>query len=252
MKVDRKLFFERARASLFPRGLAQAQVEGIEALLDECERQGIGDARWIANVLAQCHHETGGRLEPVREGFADSDDAAIAHVGRLFRAGRIRTNYALPNPGTKLSYFGRGLIQLTHRTNYQALGVRLGLPLAEYPYLALDLPVSAAIAVVGMAEGLFASDDKGPHSLARYFSLDVDDPVGARRIVNGVDKAREIALLHGSYLAAVKAARMPEAPAPRPPSRPAVEMEARLAALEAEVAALRATVAGLAAAPRAD
>ncbi len=49
----------------------------------------------------------------------------------------------------------------------------------------------------GMSEGLFTGK-----SLSAYFGPDKSDPVGARRIINGTDKAKEIA----GYFARFKSA----------------------------------------------
>lgn len=203
--MNEQTFFNAIRASLFNGKLTQGQVEGINALLREMKTWS--DLRWKANVLAQVYHETGARMEPVREGFASTDAGAIKAVTRLYEQGKIRHNYAEPHARTGKSYFGRGHIQLTWYDNYDRMGDALNLPLAEQPELALVLDVSAAIACVGMLEGLFAKDGEGKaHNLPRYFNPTRDDPVGARRIVNGTDKAELIATYHRKFLEALKAA----------------------------------------------
>jgi putative chitinase len=201
MRLDRKTFFAYARRAPFGNRLSRQQVEGLDALLDEWETGRYGhDARHFSNVCAQVFHETGGRMSPVREGFAKSDAAARRVVARR--------RYGKPDPATGQVYYGRGAIQLTWAENYRRLGKALNLRLYERPDLALDLRTSALIALKGMAEGLFTGK-----KLQDFFNDDLDDPVGARAIVNGRDKADLIASYHAQFLGAVKAADMAS---PRP------------------------------------
>jgi putative chitinase len=53
-----------------------------------------------------------------------------------------------------------------------------------------------------MTLGLFTGK-----KLSHYFNDNIDDPVGARRIVNGTDKAKLIALYHKNFLDAIKASK---------------------------------------------
>jgi predicted chitinase len=198
MRLDRKTFYTYARRAPFGGRLSTRQVDGLECLLREWETGAYGtDPRYLAHCLAEVFHETGGRMVPVREGFAASDAAARKCVARR--------RYGRPDPVTGEVYYGRGPIQLTWAENYRKLGTALGIDLFGKPDLALDPAIGAKIAFVGMTRGLFARDDAGPHTLARYFGA-VDDPVGARRIVNGSDKGRLIATYHEQFLGAVTAA----------------------------------------------
>jgi hypothetical protein len=65
--------------------------------------------------------------------------------------------------------------------------------------LALDPEIAAQIMVKGMAEGWFAGDAKGRHTLARHLPktgrATVAQYEDARRIINGTDKRTEIAML---------------------------------------------------------
>lgn len=212
--------------------LTQAQVDGINVILAAPEARGW-DRRWLAYALATAWHETGGRMQPVREGFAASDEGAIRAVADLHRRGKISRNYAARDPATGQSYYGRGLVQLTHRENYARAGLALGLPLDVQPDLALEPDVSAAILLRGMDEGWFAKDYDGPHSLRRWFNADTDDPVGARRIVNGQDKALLIAGYHRALVETLPQAVQPQAA----PDLTAIL--ARLDALEAWRAAMK-------------
>ena len=196
--INRTTFFTYARRAPFGGRLSTEQVEGCEALLDACQREGVTDLRRIAYVFASVFHETGGRMVPVRETFATSDRQAMDRLDAAWRAGKLKW---VKEPYWRDGWFGRGLIQLTHRANYVRMGRRLGVPLDTNPALALELDTGARIAVVGMNEGLFTGK-----RLADYFNSETTDPVGARRIVNGTDKAKLIAGYFEAFLGALQAA----------------------------------------------
>ena len=64
------------------------------------------------------------------------------------------------------------------------------------PELALDPEIAAVILLEGMKGGMFTGV-----GLTRYFNEATDDPVNARRIINGTDHAADIAALHAGFLA---------------------------------------------------
>ena len=188
MPVNRVTFYRRFRP-VFGR-LTQSQVDGYEAIFDFWDsRSVLQDKRWLAYILATAFHETGQRLQPVRECFCSTDACSIRCVTTLYNQGRIPVNYAIPHPNGN-SYFGRGLVQITHGTNYKRAGREIGLgnQLYDNPDLALRLDISVKILCIGMLVGLFVPD----HNLQRYFNNSVSDWKNARRIVNGLDKWREI------------------------------------------------------------
>jgi hypothetical protein len=206
--MNRDLFFASVRARPFGGKLTQGQVEGMEALLDMWrELYPNADPRFIANSLSQIHRETGGRMEPVRETFANSAAQAIARLDNAWAKGQLKW---VKTPYWKTGFFGRGHIQLTHEANYRKMGERLGVDLVNNPGLALKMRISAKIAIVGMVEGHFTG-----RKLSDYFNATTDNPAGARRIVNGPDGTDAlIAKMHGEFLAALKAAGYGTAPAP--------------------------------------
>jgi len=193
-------FFDGLRGPLFGGGMTASQVEGVEAITREGRRRGLPLPQ-IAYVLATAHHETGRRMQPVREGFARDDAHAVRIVTAMHRAGRIRVNYAKPDRKTGRSYYGRGHVQLTWRRNYATFAKRLGVDLVGDPDLALDPVVSVAILFDGMSLGLYTGK-----RLADYITPQSVDFVGARRIVNGTDKAELVAGYARSYLEPLRAA----------------------------------------------
>ncbi len=99
--------------------------------------------------------------------------------------------------------YGRGYVQLTWDDNYERADKELGLggKLLKNFDLALDPGIAAAIMFRGMLGGWFTG-----RRLVHYFSAQIDDPVNARKIINGTDKAATIAGYHRDFLAALKAA----------------------------------------------
>lgn len=206
MTLHLPTFFAYARRAPFGGRLTQMQVEGCEAVI--AAWTGTDD-RQLAYILATAFHETGGKMQPVREGFAKTDAGARRAV-----AGR---RYAREVGGHV--YYGRGLVQLTWVSNYRRMGQALGLDLVNNPDLMLDNGHSVRALILGMTDGMFSAGQ----TLGRYFNATTDDPVGARRIVNGTDKASLIAGYHTAFLDSIKAAR---AEAARPFPAPAAVAEA--------------------------
>jgi hypothetical protein len=185
MMINRKAFFDRARERLFAGTLAQGQVDGIDAVLDEWERRPeLTDLRWLAYMLATDKHETNATMQAVREAYWLSEDWRKTHL-RYW------------------PFYGRGLVQLTWRENYEKMGRFLGLPLAEQPDLALDLDVAVKVMFEGMLKAETGVGDFTGRSLEMFFNTTADDPVGARTIINGTDKAQLIAGYHYDFLTAL-------------------------------------------------
>jgi hypothetical protein len=214
MSLNRRDFFDRIRLNPFGGRLASRQVEGIEAILDHwearapvagmtvrAEEDGAGhDA--LAYVLATAFHETAGTMQPVRETCAATDAEAIRRLDRAFAAGRltsVNTPYWRPDAGGR-SWLGRGLVQLTHRRNYEAMSVLTGIDLVAAPQRAMDMDVSVTILIEGMLAGSFTG-----RRLGHYFGRGRCDWPGARRIINGTDRAALVA----GYAKAFRAALPP-------------------------------------------
>jgi putative chitinase len=207
--MNRDLFFASVRARPFGGKLNVGQVEGMDALLDAAPA-GM-DARQLAYCLATTFHETARTMQPIRE------HGGSAYFTRMYdiRGDRPHVARALGNvnPGDGAKFPGRGYVQITGRRNMALAGQLLDIDLIGNPDLALEPRFAAPILYAGMTDGWFTG-----RKLSDYFNATTDDPVNARRIVNGTDKAAPIARLHGEFLAALKAAGYGTAPSPTPPS----------------------------------
>lgn len=180
-------FWAQMREALGP--FSQSQVDGFIRLMAP-----MGIARWpiswVAYGLATAWWETAHSMEPVQEGY---------YLGGSDRVKRFqRTLRYYP-------WFGRGDVQLTWERNYQKADEELGLggALLRDPDLALDPTISAKILVKGMEQGWFTAK-----RLADYLPL--SGPAShsgfkaARRIINGQDKADEIARIATSIQKALE------------------------------------------------
>lgn len=92
-------------------------------------------------------------------------------------------------------YYGRGLIQLTWKENYVKARMLTGQPLVGRPSLLLeDMQLNCELAIKGMLVGLYTGK-----KLDDYINVQGVDFIGARRIINGTDKAEEIAAVAISF-----------------------------------------------------
>ena len=201
--LARKTFFDAVRASLFDGVLQKRQVAGLTAILD---RGSIGetDDRWLAYMLATAHHETGRTMQPVRETFAASDARAIALLDSAFEHGRL-PSVSVPywrRDAEGKSWLGRGLVQLTHRTNYEKMTLLTGIDLVSDPGRAMELTIATDILFIGMETGAFTG-----RRLGQYFCATKEDWTGARRIINGRDRAERVAGYARRYLSAIRLAQ---------------------------------------------
>ena len=169
--------------------LTQKQVEGFEAILNEWDLSKYSDNRWLAYMLATVWHETAKTVQPIEEygkGKTRSYGKKLKHSG---------VAYSAPDK----VYYGRGFVQLTWYENYQLLGRLLKVDLLNKPELALDLNISTKILFEGMTKGSSSVGDFTGRCLEMYFNCTKEDPINARRIINGTDKAELISIYYMSF-----------------------------------------------------
>jgi putative chitinase len=169
-KLDQDQFFSVLRQKLFIT-LTDSQIDGIRSLIEEWNRYySFADKRMLAYIIATVTWETNGSMQPVEE------------------AGKGKgLPYGIPDPSTGQTYYGRGLLQLTWKKNYQAIGDIIHVDLLNHPDLLLTQPYSSDAAIIGMMNGLFTGKN-----LSDYFNGNLEDWAGARRVINGMDKAQLI------------------------------------------------------------
>ena len=173
--INRSQFFAAIRP-LFKR-LSQSQVDGLNFLLDAFEQDGGLSVQEMAYMLATAYHETAATMLPIEE----------YGKGRGRKYGQNIDIDGSRYKGLPHIYYGRGYVQLTWLTNYKRAGDKICVDLVNHPELALNPTYAAQIMIAGMREGWFTGK-----KLSDYISTKADY-VGARRIINGTDKAQLIA-----------------------------------------------------------
>ena len=126
----------------------------------------------LAYVLATAYHETAHTMKPVRE-----------YGGETY----LKSKKYYP-------YVGMGYVQLTWDYNYKKASSKLGVDFMKNPRLLLEPKYAVKILLVGMKEGWFTGK-----KLSDYITLQKSDYLNARRIINGVDRAKDISDLAIAY-----------------------------------------------------
>ena len=101
-------------------------------------------------------------------------------------------------PGDGARFKGRGFVQLTWRRNYAEMGRRLDIDLEADPDQALQAGPAARILFEGMRDGIFTGK-----KFSDYFDGAREDWINARRIINGLDCAENIAMYARKFYAAI-------------------------------------------------
>lgn len=160
--MNRSYFLKRVRESLFSGKLSPKQAEGLNKILDYREKMWPRMSNdELAYLLATAKWETAHTMQPVTE---------------MGSKAYLRAKPYWP-------WVGRGLVQITWKVNYDKYGIK-------DPAKALEWPTALHVIFHGMIHGLFTGK-----KLADYIGNGNRDYVGARRIINGTDKAKQIALI---------------------------------------------------------
>jgi putative chitinase len=209
--MNRNTFLDSVKKSLFKGSFSSGQLSGLTGILDEYDRTKI-DSRWVSYMLATAYHETGRAMQPILENLNYSEEGLRAKFPKYFnetmahlyehkpekianRAYADRMGNGSEKSGDGWKYRGRGFVQLTGKDNYKQYGIELN------PDKALTVPVATQVMFNGMIAGVFTGA-----RLSRYFDADTTDWVNARKIINGLDRADDIAGYAKNFYAAIKSA----------------------------------------------
>ena len=162
--------------------LSQEAVDNINLIVETCEKYELTYPQ-TAYILATTLWETARTFKPIEE-YGKGKNRPY---GKRFK----HSGVAYPNTFGIL--YGRGYVQLTWFENYELMGRLLGVNLLKNPELALEPKIAAKIMVEGMTKGASSVGDFTGKCLEQFFTPTLENPKGARTIINGTDKAKEIA-----------------------------------------------------------
>jgi predicted chitinase len=145
----------------------------IPLILADAKRYSVNDPAQVSYILATAQAET--NFNPRNE---DDDYSRSGACG---------------------NYCGRGLVQLTHHSNYDRASKAIGIDLVNHPELANRPDIASKIMVLGMRDGWFTTA-----GLGNYIRGGNANFYGARQIVNDGDRSGEIAGYAQQYYNAVR------------------------------------------------
>lgn len=172
--------------------LNQSQVDAFNFIVGEMDKDKSISYPQGAYILATIWHETARTMLPIAEygkgkgrvygtWYKNSKDQLYS-----FKDGSKTTVY-LYDEYPHL-YYGRGETQNTWFTNYEKLSKVFGVDFLRNPDLLLTQEWSTKVTLYSMKTGLYTGK-----KLSDYIYQSKKDYVGARRIINGTDKAQLIA-----------------------------------------------------------
>lgn len=160
-----------------------------QLIISTCKKEGLNISE-ASYALATTHLETNATFEPVREAYWMKN-------AEQWRKKNLRY----------WPYYGRGFVQLTWDFNYKkateyfntVLGIKVDF--VKNPDLVMDPNYAAIILVVGMREGWFTGKDLDDYidDIDESDKEDFLEYYNARRIINGMDRANDIAVLAEKY-----------------------------------------------------
>lgn len=205
--MNRSVFYDAVRTSLFGGKLSHSQVDGMENLLGVWDRYFAGGAG-IANPtdhlsydLGTAFHETARSMQPITE-FGER-----AYFDKYEPGTKLGKLLGNTEPGDGYRFRGEGHVQNTGRRNAARATARLnelfglGIDLVADPDKRGDPFISAMSLFLGNKEGWWTG-----RKLGDYLIPGRPDFINARRVVNGTDKAATIAGYAQKFKAAIQAA----------------------------------------------
>lgn len=159
-------------------------IGDTQLILDYCGRKGLLRNQ-VAYILGTSFWETGHTMLPVEEaGYLQPKYNWTDERMDQWRKENLRY----------YPWYGRGYTQTTWEQNYQRLKQATGVDVIEDPAKAMMPDVAVVALVDGIMEGWWTGK-----KLSDYVTLKKSNFVGARRCVNGTDKAQAIAELARDY-----------------------------------------------------
>lgn len=179
-----KMFYDIVRQTAFKGAISATQFHYLKPLFDELAQLQDLNVHQKAYILATAHHET--------------DDFRVMLEYASGTAYEGRADLGNTSKGDGPRFKGRGYPMLTGRRNYGLASKLLDLDLIGTPQFAAYPKHSAKIIISGMCDGWFTG-----HRLSRYVNDLSVDYRNARKVVNALDRANDIAHLAMQYEAAL-------------------------------------------------
>lgn len=185
--MDERAFFDLVRKGILGPTLDEDEVSGCKNILWAMAGAPLS---WCAYALATAYHETAHTMQPIEERGGERYFFRMYDIKgqRPAKAKELGNIY----PGDGVLFRGRGYVQLTGRANYSKAAKETGYPLEGNPDLAKRPDIAALIMRTGMEQGWFTTR-KFAHSLPTEGSATHRQFIDARRIINGRDRADDIA-----------------------------------------------------------
>ena len=190
--INRTNFYISIKLNLF-KEISDKQKQGMDAILDYWENNGFHDGRHLAYIFATAYHETARTMQPIEE----YGKGKTRPYGRKQKYSGEK--YTTPDN----IYYGRGHTQNTWFEIYEKLTKLAKKQGKDWdflnnPELLLQMEQSVWATFTAMETGLYTGK-----KLSDYFNDTKEDPIGARRIINGTDKAELIAGYYYKFLNAI-------------------------------------------------
>ena len=175
MKFNYDIFFKEYRIK-FGSIKSTTTVDNIKLIIESQQKYGVG-INSLAYILATAYHETG------HDFFPKYEYGNYAYfIKKYWLNSKVAKWLGNDVELEAFKYRGRGLVQVTGETNYERFGI------ADNPDKALEIETAIRIIYEGMTKGIFTGK-----KLSDYMDTFKYDFIGARKIINGTDKAKLIA-----------------------------------------------------------
>lgn len=184
-KINRAFFFATIKKNVkgFKGGLTQSQVDGMNYKLDIWEsKYADKDDRWLAYGFATNCIETGYKMIPVQEIGGNS-----YFIRKYWDNLKVRKQLGNLSQQDAINFSGKGDVQCTGRRNYSVVSKLIKVDLVSNPQKMLEPSISAWSMFEGMINGIYTTK-----KLSDFFSPKIENWTGARAIINGKDRAKEI------------------------------------------------------------
>ncbi|WP_413110596.1 hypothetical protein [Thaumasiovibrio sp. DFM-14] len=147
-------------------------------------------AYMLATAQIEAYHFTSGEYFSERPEVGDREyfNKYDPVLGATKEIRETAISYGNTEEGDGYKYRGRGLVQLTWKSNYERFGRHFALDLVSTPDLAGQHKNAVPIMIWGMTEGTITG-----RRLSHYINDDQVDYVGARWVINGRDRRDKIA-----------------------------------------------------------